>query len=282
MSAMRKTLLGYLPVRSPIHSIHPVTKVLFLLFMSAYPMMIDMPEANLVGLIFMLILLQYARVKLMVLGQYRTILLNLFFVLAIAYTFFGGYAPGYHIIFQFGILRIAWENLRWAIAVYVKLVFAVLVIVFFLSTTRERDLLIGLRTLRFPYVVSYVAGLSFRSIGLSLIDFLTIREAERARALDLSALPFTQKVKKFGLYIVPMTAFVLRRAEEVSNALDSRGFMFRGFHESQRTDYILSLYKIRLRDYAIISGLLAVFVLVAVLRYDFGMLTANASYLYKL
>ena len=281
MSTMRKTLLGYLPVDSPIHSLHPVTKVLLLLLLSAYPMMIDMPEANLIGLVFMLILLQYARVKLMVLSQYKTILLNLFFVIAIAYTFFGGYAPGYRILFQFGALRISWDNLRWAISVYVKLVFAVLVIVFFLSTTRERDLLVGLRTLRVPYVISYVIGLSFRSIGVSLIDFLTIREAERARALDLSSLPFTQKIKKFGLYIVPMTALILRRAEEVSNALDSRGFAFKRIRETKRTDYILSLYTIRARDYAIIIALAAVFVLIAILRYNYGMLTASSSYLYR-
>jgi energy-coupling factor transporter transmembrane protein EcfT len=279
---MRKTLLGYLPVDSPIHSLHPVTKVLLLLLLSAYPMMIDMPEANLIGLVFMLILLQYARVKLMVLSQYKTILLNLFFVIAIAYTFFGGYAPGYRILFQFGALRIAWDNLRWAISVYVKLVFAVLVIIFFLSTTRERDLLVGLRTLRVPYVISYVIGLSFRSIGVSLIDFLTIREAERARALDLSSLPYTQRIKKFGLYIVPMTALVLRRAEEVSNALDSRGFAFKGIRETKRTDYILSLYRIRARDCAVIIALAAIFVLIVILRYHYGMLTASSSYLYRL
>jgi len=244
-------------------------------------MMIDMPEANLIILVFMLVLLQYAQVKLMILSQYKTIILNLFFIIAIAYTFFGGYSPGYRIIFELGPLRIAWENLRWAMSVYVKLVAAILVIVFFLSTTRERDLLVGLRTLKLPYVISYVVGLSFRSIGLSLIDFLTIREAERARALDLSALPFTQKIKKFGLYIVPMTALVLRRAEEVSNALDSRGFVFKGLRSVKRTDYILALYNFRKRDYAIVASLLAVLLLVTVLRYYFGMLTASSSLLYS-
>lgn len=277
---MKKTLLGYLAEDSPVHVFHPLTKLMFLLIASAYPMIIDMIEINLAGTIIMVIILTLSRVELMILKRYKTILLNLFAIIAIAYTFFGGYSPGYRVIAELGPIKIAWENLRWAMTVYAKLVFAVMIIIFFLSTSRERDVIVALRTLKLPYTVSYVTGLAFRSIGLSLIDFFTIREAEKARALNIDELPFTQKIKKFGLYIIPMTALVLRRAEEVANALDSRGFSIR--LKEKRTDYILSKYKLKKLDWAICILLITVFIAVVVLRYGFNMLIVDQSILYSI
>ncbi len=276
---MKKTLLGYLAEDSPVHALHPFTKLMFLLIASSYPMFIDMIEVNIVGTVIMLILLSISRVELMILKRYKTILLNLFAIIAIAYTFFGGYAPGYRVLAELGPIKIAWENLRWAITVYSKLVFAVLIIIFFLSTSRERDIIIAFRTIRLPYTVSYVAGLAFRSIGLSLIDFFTIREAEKARALNIDELPFSQKVKKFGLYIIPMTALVLRRAEEVANALDSRGFTMR--KKEKRTDYIKTKYTFRSIDLVVNIVLIALLTTVLTLRYALGLLTTQHSLLYS-
>ncbi|MDW8084576.1 MAG: energy-coupling factor transporter transmembrane component T [Candidatus Caldarchaeum sp.] len=275
---MKKTLLGYLAEDSPIQILHPLTKVLILLVLSAYPMLIDTIEINLAGSIIMLVVMKFSRVELLILKQYKTILVNLLAIIAIAYTFFGGYIEGYRVLATLGPIIISWENLRWAITVYAKLVFAVLIVIFFLSTSRERDVIVALRTLKLPFAITYAAGLGLRSIGLSLIDFFTIREAERARALDLSELPFIQKVKKFGLYIVPMTALVLRRAEEVSNALDSRGFSLK---ETRRTDYVTTKYKFRKTDALIIGGLSIGLMIIVVLRLFTLYLNASQSILYS-
>ncbi len=282
MPKMRRSLLGYLPEESPIFSLHPVTKVLFLLVVSAYPMLTQLPEANLAGSLFMLALFKAAKVDLSVIKGYKMAFVNLFFVIAIAYTFFGGYRPEYTVLLRLGPIRVCWENLRWAILVYLQLVLAILVIIFFLSTMRERDVVVGLRTLRLPFVVCYLAGLSLRSIGLSIIDFFTIREAEKARALDLAELPFSEKVKKFGLYIVPLVGLAIRRAEEVSNALDSRAFRFSGlFKGGKRTDYIPKKYKIRGADVALIAIMFAFLAAIVFVNYQYGWLRAENSLLYR-
>ncbi|MEM0383942.1 MAG: energy-coupling factor transporter transmembrane component T [Candidatus Caldarchaeum sp.] len=280
MTRMRRTLLGYLAVDSPIQKLHPLTKVVILLVVSAYPMLIDVVEVNLFGSLLMLVVMKFSKIQLMILRQYKAILLNLLAIIAIAYTFFGGYVEGYRVLARLGPIIIAWENLRWAITVYSKLVFAVLIVIFFLSTSRERDVTVALRTIKLPFALTYAAGLGLRSIGLSLIDFLTIREAERARALDLSELPFTQKVRKFGLYIIPMTALVLRRAEEVSNALDSRGFALKP--AQARSDYIAKKYRIRTVDVLVVSGLLSTFAAILVLKLSTDLLSASQSLLYVL
>ncbi len=278
---MRRTLLGYLPVDSPIHSLHPIIKTFFLLIVSTYPLLIDAPEWNIVGIVAMFIIFIASRVQLGILKFYTTIMLNIFWIIFIAYTFFGGYAPGYHIIGRVGPVLISWENVSWAITVYLRMFFAILVIIYFLSVARERDVILGLRWLRLPYVVSYMIGLAFRSIGLSIIDFHTIREAERARALDLKELPLTHKIKKFGLYIVPMVALALRRTDEVSNALDSRGFKFTGLKGHKRTDYLLSKYRFGGKDAVAVGAMLAIMAVLVYLRYFTLYITTQHSLLLK-
>ena len=279
---MRRSLLGYLPVDSPIFRLHPMTRLLFLLIVSAYPMIVRLPELNVAGSIFMLALFKVSKVDLRVIKNYKMAFVNLFFVIAIAYTFFGGYNPDYRVLVELGPVKVCWENLRWAMVVYIQLIFAILIMIFFLSTMRERDIVVGLRALKVPFVLAYMAGLALRSIGLSIIDFNTIREAEKARALDLQALPFSEKVKKFGMYIVPLVALAIRRSDEVSNALDSRGFRFTGLKSGKRTDYILSKYKMTKLDYAVLAGMgvfLAGIILVSIYT---DWLALESSLLYRI
>ncbi|MCD6323636.1 MAG: energy-coupling factor transporter transmembrane protein EcfT [Desulfurococcales archaeon] len=276
---MRRTLLGYLPIESPIHTFHPIIKTFFLLIISMYPLLIDSPEWNIVGIVAMFAVFIASKVQLSILKFYTTVMLNIFWIIFIAYTFFGGYSPGYHVLARVGPILISWENIWWAITVYLKMFFAILVIVYFLSVSRERDVVLGLRWLRAPYVIAYMIGLALRSIGLSLIDFNTIREAEKARALDLKALPLTHKIKKFGLYIVPLVALALRRTDEVSNALDSRGFKFTGLRGYKRTDYLLSKYRFGGKDLVAVALMLGILAAILYFRYLTTALTPSSSML---
>jgi len=281
MGKMKRSLLGYLPEESPIFMLHPLTRLLFLLVVSAYPMLVEIPELNVIGILFMFAIFKYGKVDLGIIKNYKLAFINLFFVLAIAYTFFGGYRPEYRVLVELGPIKICWENLRWAMMVYIRLIFAILIIIFFLSTTRERDVVVGLRSLRVPFSLCYMTGLALRSIGLSLIDFNTIREAEKARALDLSALPFSEKVKKFGLYIVPLIALAIRRSDEVSNALDSRGFKLTGLKTEGRTDYVTSKYRFSTRDYVLIVLMIVFLVGIILVNWRYGLFNAENSLLFR-
>ena len=282
MVKMRRSLLGYLPVESPIYKLHPMTRVLFLVIVSAYSMLIEAPEFNIIGIIFMLVLFKLGKLDTSIIKRYKIMFLNLLFMITIAYTFFGGYSPSYRVLAVLGPIRICWENIRWAFLVYIRLIFAILILIFFLNTSRERDIIVGLRALRVPFIICYVVGLSLRAMGLSLIDFQTIREAEKARALDLDSMPFTEKVKKFGLYIVPMIAIMLRRADEVSNALDSRGFKFVGVRGRRRVDYIMTHYRLGVWDYLIIGVMALIFFAILYLNIKYGFFSAKSSILYRI
>jgi len=272
---LKRTLLGYLPEESPIHSFHPLSKLLFLILVSAYPMLTDNPDVNVLGVIFLLILFFYSKIPLSILKFYTTIMLNILWIIIIAYTFFGGYSPSYTVIAKLGLFTISWENIAWAISVYVKMFFGILIIIFFLSTSREKDIIVSLKTLKLPHGFSYAIGLALRSIGLALIDFNILREAERARALSLSELPFIQRIKKFGLYIVPLLIIMLRRADDFANAIDARGINL--FSSQKRTDYIAAKYLFHVRDYLLFSILATVFLFLLYLKFSSNILASSSS-----
>jgi energy-coupling factor transporter transmembrane protein EcfT len=131
---------------------------------------------------------------------------------------------------------------------------------------------VALRTLKLPFIASYVVGFSIRAAGMFMEDFNTIREAEQARGLDKSALKLTDQVKLYVMYLVPLFSIALRRADEISHALFARGYTFTGKvgHGDKRSDYILTKYTITSKDWAWIVILVVLFIGAAVAEYGFG------------
>jgi energy-coupling factor transporter transmembrane protein EcfT len=54
--------------------------------------------------------------------------------------------------------------------------FGILIIIFFLSTSREKDIIVSLKTLKLPHGFSYAIGFALRSIGLALIDLYYVKQ----------------------------------------------------------------------------------------------------------
>jgi energy-coupling factor transporter transmembrane protein EcfT len=134
--------------------------------------------------------------------------------------------------------------------------------ILYFSTNRERELLVGLRALRLPFVASYVVGLSIRAAGMFMEDFRIIREAEQARGLDTKAMRFSDQVKLYMMYLIPLFSIALRRANEISNALFARGYTLTGRTSTgqPRQDYIRSTYSYSKRDFVAIVVMVVVFV----------------------
>ena len=261
----KKTLLGVVPADSPFYAFHPVTRLILLLVLSVTPMFIDRPEINLAIIATTFGLFWWGRVRLSDLKKYRLLLVTVaLFMFIVAYL-----APGEKA--QLTPVRLAgltlyWEPMRWAFVSYVRLMAMLFGAILYFSTNRERDVLVGLRTLHLPFPVSYVAGLSLRSAGMFMEDFATIREAEQARALDLDALSLREKVKLYTMYTVPLFAVALRRADEISAALYARGYTLSGQPGTggKRTDYLRDKFAVRARDWVVSLGLLGTVVVIAI------------------
>lgn len=274
----KKTLLGVVPADSPFYAFHPVTRLTLLFVLSVTPMFIDRPEINLAIIATTFGLFWWGRVRMSDLKKYRLLLVTVaLFMFIVAYL-----APGDKA--QLTPVRLAgltlyWEPMRWAFVSYVRLMAMLFGAILYFSTNRERDVLVGLRTLHLPFPVSYVAGLSLRSAGLFMEDFATIREAEQARALDLDALSLREKVKLYTMYTVPLFAVALRRADEISAALYARGYTLSGQPGTggKRTDYLRDKFVVQARDWVVSLGLLGTLVVIAIVSRTTSVFSVQSS-----
>ncbi len=274
---MNKTLLGYVPEASFIYRIHPTVKVLFLLIVSLFPMFISAVEWNILLIAALLFLIVLSRVDMRSLRMYVPVAISMGTIILLSYTVLGGRHPQYQVVAQLLGVPFYWERIRDALVVYFRILPMILTMVFFLSTTREREIIAAFRAVRIPFVITYVLAMSMRAAGMVLEDFRIVRQAEQARGFDTKGKSIGYKIRKYVMYMIPLFALSLRRSEEFTNALVARGYSFRS--KIKRPDYILSRYTFAWWDGVACVMLMALFAVLLTARYGYGRFTMEDSLL---
>ncbi len=240
---MRKTVLGYVPIQSPIYLLHPVTRIILYLVMSFVPLLIQMPEVNLLLLIGTLCLFKFSRIDMRQLKIYVPMMILVACFITFSYIVFPTKMSGEVPIVFFGF-KLYLFSIMWAVMVYVRIITLLLASIFFFSTNRERDILVGLRCLRVPFAVSYFLGLTLRSAGMFLEDYGIVKEAEKARGLDMENEKFLTKVSHFPMYMIPLFTLAIRRSEDISTGLYAKGTEIKGTYKGmKRPDYLRTKFK---------------------------------------
>jgi energy-coupling factor transport system permease protein len=275
---VNKTILGYVPDESPIYATHPATRVVFLMIVSLFPLFISAPEWNFLLVLLIIGLMAYSRINLATLKIYVPVAVSMGSIILLSYTVFAGNHPEFHELIRVLGIRIYYERVIDAITVYFQILPMIFVMVYFLSTSRERDIVIAMRTFRIPFAATYLVAMALRSVGMVIEDFGIVRQAEKARGFDPAGKSIFYKIRQFVMYIIPLFALALRRADEFANALTARGYSFTGLLQNpQRADYVLTHYQTHAYDYVIMVMLVLLLIALLVLRYGFGLLTLEAS-----
>ncbi len=275
---MNKTLLGYVPEESPIYDVHPFVRVFFLFVVSLFPMIIVAPEWNVFFIVLVIILMRYSRISLATLKFYVPVAISMGSLILFSHTVFAGNHPEFTELIRFLGIRIYYERIVEAIVVYFRVVPMIFITVYFLSSSRERDIIVAMRSIRIPFAMTYLVAMALRSAGMVLEDFSIVRQAEKARGFDPAGKSIAYKLRQFVMYIIPLFALALRRADEFSNALVARGYSFTGLlHNPERADYVLTHYHFKKQDFAIIAVLALMLIALLVLRYGFGLLALEGS-----
>ena len=273
---MNKTLLGYVPEQSPIYAVHPFVKLFFLLVVSLFPMFIASPEWNLALMLFILGLMWLSRVDMRVLRIYVPMVISMGSVIFLSYTVLGGVHPEFGLAARIAGVNIYWERIRDASVVYARILPMIFTMVFFLSTSRERDVIVAMRSVRIPFVVTYVFAMALRAAGMVLEDFQIVRQAEQARGFDTAGKSIPYRIRK---YVIPLFALSLRRSEEFANALLARGYAFTGeASRVKRADYVLTHYSFRPADLLLTAAIGLAFAALLVLRFGFGYFELERSW----
>lgn len=275
---MRKTLLGTVPVTSPLYELHPVTRFFTLIFLGVISLFIDLPEINFLLIILIFVYLRWAKVNISGLKIYLPLTITVAVFMFAVSIGFPSRQPGYH-TFEFLGITFYLESLYWTFASYWRLMAMLFGTIQYFSTNRERETLVAIRTLKAPFVVTYFFSLALRSAGMFLEDMYTIREAERARGLDETSLALRDRAKLYAMYMIPLFTLAIRRTDEISNALYARGYTPSGKLENggQRSDYILTKYPIRKIDIYLISTMVIAFIAVIIARSMFGVFAVDHS-----
>lgn len=277
---MNKTLLGYVPEESPIYAIHPFVKLFFLLVVSLFPMFIAAPEWNLGLTVLILVLLRVSRVSAGTLKIYLPVVVSMGSIILLSYTVLGGTHPEFIELFRIWGIKIYWERIRDAIEVYARILPMIFTMVFFLTTSRERDVIVAMRSIRTPFVVTYVFAMALRAAGMVLEDFGIVRQAERARGFDTKGKSIPYRIRKYVMYMIPLFALSLRRTEEFTNALVARGYSFTGkASRKKRADYILTHYDFGTLDAALTALIAVAFLGLLWMRYVYGYFELSDSLL---
>lgn len=264
-------MLGYVPNESPIYAIHPFVKLFFLLIVSLFPMFIASPLWNGLIMVIVLILMWLSKVDMKILRIYVPVAISMGTIILISYVLFSGNHPEYRMLAHFLGFKIYYERIRDAVVVYFRILPMIATMVFFLTTSRERDVIVAMRSIKVPFLVTYIFAMALRAAGMVLEDFHIVRQAEQARGFDTTGKPLPYKIRKYVMYMIPLFALSLRRSEEFTNALVARGYAFTGeASKVKRADYVLTHYSFKPYDIALIIIIGALFIAILVLKYAFG------------
>jgi energy-coupling factor transporter transmembrane protein EcfT len=252
------------------------------------PFLIVNPLINLGFLVAALLLFVIARIPRSYVIKFVPFVCTLTFFLFLSFAFFPSvwlHPPYKYVFFHWGAFTYYYENFIASVTMWCRWMAAVFGVLFVFSIIDERDINIALKSLRFPYYIRLTIATALRCFFTFYYDALQIIEAQKARGLDLDSVGLFKKVKYYSAVMVPLIMVELKKADEMSDAADSRGYVATFKKSSyQRTEYVGHDSTFKVPDFLLIGFSLVLLVGVIIARYIPGIgdfikfIPANPSY----
>ncbi len=218
---------------SPIHRLHPITKIIGLIVLFVPAMAFNRPEAQLVVLGLAVLLLGIAH-SLVNLRRLYKFLLVLLVMSALMWALFLRDVPeDTQLLATLGPLTISDVSLRYGVAMGLRITALLIFGLVFISSTKPEDFTYGLRRMGVPVTASVALALAFRLVPTFMQTVQTVTDAQRARGLRLHGGSLLGRLRRYVHLIVPVMGYALRRADDLSRALEARGLSAPG----RRTEY---------------------------------------------
>ncbi|MCS6768915.1 MAG: energy-coupling factor transporter transmembrane protein EcfT [Candidatus Caldarchaeum sp.] len=246
ISDILKGLILYTPRNSFFNKVHPAVKLYIVIIFSVAALLTPTHSLALVNLALIIIVVAIARVPVKALRLYTFVIGWMLFVSFIFYSFFTPVRSG-PVLLTIGPLVVGLHNLMAWLLVALKFLAVSYVTALLLVTTKHRDLAIGLRSWGMPYVVSFTLAAILRNLAVVSVDLFTIIDAQSSRGLNFRKGNPIARLAKFVRVGIPLIYVSLKRTEEMSNAMASRGFKPRG----KKTSYYV--IPMRARDYFVLG-----------------------------
>ena len=205
-----------------IHKLDPRTKLLFVTLISIISLIYVDYAVNLILFCFSLIMIALARVIKEWLVTLKSLLLMII------------------IIFVFNLIIV---SPSYALTMILRLLVLASAFSVFFLTVHPDDFSQALIQMHIPFDYAFAFSMAVRFVPTLAIEAQTIIDAQRSRGLELEHGGPIKKVKNYVPILAPLVVSSIRRAIQIAESLETRGF---GAMEKRTSLYPL---KFRLYDY---------------------------------
>jgi energy-coupling factor transport system permease protein len=219
----------FYPVASPLHALDPRAKILATTVLVVGLFLVDSLTGLLVLAAAFVLLVTASRVPPV---AFLRLLRPVAFIVALTVLFQAFFTRGGSILFEWGFLEVHSGGLRMGLFLALRILLLVSAAGLLTATTAPvaladgiEDLLSPLKKLRFPaHEVAMMMTIALRFIPTLHEEVQKIARAQAARGADLSEGGPLERVRAMLPVLVPLTIGAFRRADELSEAMESRGY----------------------------------------------------------
>jgi energy-coupling factor transport system permease protein len=206
------TLTLYVARPSPLHRLHPVTKLGSLGAFVLAAFVVDAPlYLLLLGVVVGGLLLVAGAQS--VVARFRALFVLVFVFTLLVWTFF----------FR-SVLVPTRAGFLFGLSTGIRLDLFLATGLLFLATTRVEEIAYALGCVGLPYKLGFTLTLAFRLVPLFFDAAGTILQAQRCRGLRMQEGSVVTRLRRFVPVIVAVFVGALRRADRMAMALELRGF----------------------------------------------------------
>ena len=226
-----KTVLNYLPRKSPVHALTGTAKLIFFLLFT-FAGMVTYDTRVLVGLlavsvgIFKLSRIRLREVRFMMTFTLVFLLLNNLFIFLFnpdqGTALYGTRHVLFHLFWRYDLTA---EQLFYMVNISLKYFVALPVAILFISATNPSEFAASLNSIGISYKVGYSVAIALRYIPDIQRDYHSISQAQQARGVELGKNEhFFARLKNSVNILLPLILTSLNRIDTISNAMELRGF----------------------------------------------------------
>jgi energy-coupling factor transport system permease protein len=219
----------FYPVASPLHELDPRAKIVATAVLVVGLFLVDSVVGFLVLAALFALLVVASRVPPV---AFLSLLRPVAFIVALTVLFQVFFSREGALLFEWGFLEVHTVGLRMGLFLALRILLLVSAAGLLTATTAPvaladgiEDLLSPLRRLRFPaHEVAMMMTIALRFIPTLQEEAQKITRAQAARGADISEGGLLGRVRAMLPVLVPLTIGAFRRADELAEAMESRGY----------------------------------------------------------
>lgn len=223
-----RTFFTYVDERYAFVRAHPAVKVVSLVVLNVIPWIIEAPVPLAVFLASLLLAAVLLKAPLGKLKSYLPYLLLVAQAVVLSYLL-GSKIPGNAVF-----IELPWgcyvtdRTLLYMASVMLRISCMLVGSTLVFLSLRDVDVVYGLKSLGVPFAAAFAFNLALRFSGLFLDDYARVRDAMLLKGAKLDAGNPLERAKLLTRTAVPLMVIAVRRMQELSFALELKGFPPKG------------------------------------------------------